>query len=75
MLPPRFAPMLFGLILSGLMSLLITGIATWRSQGFGDASLGAWGSAWLTAWPVAFPCVLLLAPITRRLVGWLVRAA
>lgn len=75
MLPPRFAPMLFGLILSGLMSLLITGIATWRSLGFAATSLGAWGSAWLTAWPIAFPCVLLLAPITRRLVGRLVRAA
>lgn len=61
MLPPRFAPMLFGLILSGLMSLLITGIATWRSQGLADASLSAWGSAWLTARPIAFPCVLLLA--------------
>ncbi|HLO95285.1 MAG TPA: DUF2798 domain-containing protein [Burkholderiaceae bacterium] len=33
--------------------------------------LRAWRSAWLHAWPVACPAVLLMAPLTRRLVAWL----
>ena len=31
MLPHKFAPMLFGLLLSGMMSLLVSGVATWRA--------------------------------------------
>lgn len=32
-MPARFAPVLFGFILSGLMSLLVSGIATFRNAG------------------------------------------
>ncbi len=75
MIPARFAPVLFALILSGLMSALVAGIASW-SASMADIQdpwpwLLAWRSAWLHAWPVAFPAVLLMAPLTRRLVAWL----
>lgn len=33
MLPKRFVPLLFSLILSGLMSLLVSGISTYRAAG------------------------------------------
>lgn len=72
MFPQRFAPLLFGLILSGLMSLLVSGISTWRAVGFGPGFGGLWLGAWLTAWLVAFPTVLGVAPLTRRLVALLV---
>ena len=74
MIPPRFAPILFGLILSGLMSLLVSGIATWRAVGLPADFMALWLNAWLSAWAVAFPAVLVVAPITRRLVGVLVKA-
>lgn len=73
MFPQKFAPALFGLILSGLMSLLVSGISTWRAAGFGDHFVGVWLGAWLTAWLIAFPVVLVVAPLTRRLVTLLVR--
>lgn len=73
MFPQRFAPLLFGLILSGLMSLLVSGIATWRAVGFGESYVSLWLGAWLTAWMVAFPTVLVVAPLTRKLVGLLIR--
>ena len=73
-MPARFAPVLFGLILSALMSFLVSGIATLRNAGLEDSFLGAWISAWLPAWLVAFPVVLVAAPIVRRLVGVLVKA-
>ena len=72
MIPQKFAPALFGLILSGLMSLLVAGISTYRAVGLGEDFFGLWASAWLTAWLIAFPVVLVVAPLTRRLVGWLV---
>ena len=72
MFPKKFAPALFGLILSGLMSLLVAGISTYRVVGLGDGFAGVWVSAWLTAWLVAFPVVLVVAPLARRAVALLV---
>ncbi len=72
MLPKKYAPALFGLILSGLMSLLVSGISTYRAVGFSDSYAGLWASAWLTAWLVAFPVVLGVAPLARRTVALLV---
>lgn len=72
MLPKKFAPALFGLILSGLMSLLVSGISTYRVVGFGEGYAGLWTSAWLTAWLVAFPVVLVVAPLARQTVALLV---
>jgi len=72
MLPKSCAPALFGLILSGLMSLLVSGISTYRAVGFSDSYAAVWTSAWLTAWLVAFPVVLVVAPLARRTVAMLV---
>jgi hypothetical protein len=74
MIPSRFAPVLFGFILSGLMSCLVSGIALLRTRGLIDGFTETWLYAWLTAWAVAFPTVLVVAPITRRIVNGLVRA-
>lgn len=72
MFPKKFAPALFGLILSGLMSLLVSGIATYRAAGIAPDFIGIWATSWVTAWLVAFPVVLVVAPLTRRVVGALV---
>lgn len=71
---PRFAPMMFGFVLSALMSFVVSGVATFRNAGFGDGFFGLWVSAWLPSWLIAFPVVLLVAPVARRLVGMLVKA-
>lgn len=68
-LPRHLAPTLFGLILSGLMSLLVSGIATVRSVGVVQGLPSVWFGAWLSSWLVAFPMVLIMAPLTRRLVA------
>jgi Protein of unknown function (DUF2798) len=75
MLPARFAPALFGLILSGLMSLLVSAISTVRAASPGANLLPLWIGAWLTAWVIAFPVVLVVAPLTRRIVQRLVAPA
>ena len=73
-MPARFAPALFGFILSGLMSFAVSGIAMLRNAGPVDGFFGLWVNAWLPSWALAFPVVLVVAPITRRLVGMLVKA-
>jgi hypothetical protein len=73
MIPARLAPILFGLILSGIMSLIVSGTAMLRTTGFVDGFFGLWMAGWLPSWLVAFPVVLVIAPFTRRVVGKLVR--
>jgi hypothetical protein len=73
MIPARFAPVLFGLILSGLMSCVVSGIATWRAVGAQPGFIGDWAGSWMVSWAIAFPTVLIVAPITRRIVGALTR--
>lgn len=70
---PRFAPILFGFLLSGLMSLVVSGIATVRALGLVDGFSGLWMSSWMSSWLVAFPTVLMVAPLVRRMVARLVR--
>lgn len=72
MIPAKYAPILFGLILSGLMSFLVSGISTLRAVGLAPHFLHLWLGAWLTAWAFAFPIVLVVAPVTRKLVARLV---
>ena len=69
MIPKKYGPLLFSLILSGMMSLLVSGIATVRATGFTDGLLLLWISAWLTAWVIAFPAVMLVAPFTQKIVA------
>ena len=69
MIPPRLAPVVFGLILSGLMSLLVSGVSTYRALGMVDGFFGIWMGNWSFSWAVAFPTVLIVAPFARRVVA------
>jgi hypothetical protein len=73
MISARFAPILFGLLLSGMMSCVVSGIATWRALGAHPGFIGDWVGSWLVSWAIAFPTVLIVAPLTRRIVGALTR--
>ena len=74
MIPARFAPVLFGLILSGLMSLIVSGLSTFRALGLVEGFAGLWLGNWAISWAIAFPTVLVVAPLTRRIVATLTRA-
>lgn len=73
MIPAKFAPTLFAFLLSGTMSLLVSGIATVRNAGTLDGVAGSWMAAWLPSWLIAFPVVLVVAPAVRRVVNALVK--
>ncbi len=72
-IPRRFEHIVFGLLLSGLMSFLVSGLSTVIARGV-DASLpSVWLAAWLPSWMLAFPAVLVVAPYERRILRHIVR--
>ncbi|PCD77975.1 DUF2798 domain-containing protein [Pseudothioclava arenosa] len=75
MIPARYSHFLFSLILSGLMSFLVSGIATFRATGLVENFPQLWIGAWLPSWLLAYPAVLIVAPFARRLTQRLTVAA
>lgn len=73
MIPARFAPIAFGFFLSMIMSAIISGVSTVSALGFSPELPAAWVKAWLSSWVIAFPTVLVVAPIARRIVGRLTK--
>ena len=71
MIPARYGPLLFSLILSGAMSLLVSGISTFRTAPAQADFWRLWAGAWLTGWLFAFPAVMLAAPLARKVVALL----
>jgi len=73
MRPRRLEPVVFGMLLSGMMSFLVSGISTLLARDLDADFLGVWIRAWLAAWAFAFPVVLVVAPFARtaarRLLG------
>lgn len=73
---PRYAPIRFGLLLSGIMSFIVSGVATLRALGPSWEMLATWlPTAWLGSSAVAFPSVPVCAPLVRRIVARLTRQA
>lgn len=70
--PARWGQFLFSLILSGMMSFIVSGVATLRAVGLDPLVLFKWLTAWPLAWVTAFPALFLLAPFVRKLVARLV---
>ncbi|MBW4706881.1 DUF2798 domain-containing protein [Roseobacter sp. YSTF-M11] len=73
MIPARYAYFVFGFVLSGLMSMMVSGIATYRTVGMIDGFVTLWLGNWLPSWMVAYPTLLVVSPIARRLVAKLTR--
>jgi len=54
------------------MSCIVAGVATVRIVGFTEGVASAWMTNWVASWLVAFPVVLVVAPVARRIVDSLV---
>ncbi|MCC7113624.1 MAG: DUF2798 domain-containing protein, partial [Burkholderiales bacterium] len=71
-IPVRYAPVVFGALLSIIMVALVSAFVIAITQGTHAGFAAQWLRACLTTWPVAFPTVTLLAPWVRRVVGRMV---
>ena len=68
MIPPRLAPVVIALFVSGGMSFLVSGVATWRALGMIPGFSGIWLASWIVAWAVAFPALVVFRPIVTKVV-------
>ncbi len=74
-LPARAAAILTPLILSVMMTFVVSAISTVHSVGLVPDVHRLWLSAWAMSWLVAFPTLLLILPVVRRIVALLVEPA
>ena len=74
-IPSRFAPILFGAILSAIMVALVSAFVLAINQGFQEEFVSQWARSCATTWPVAFIAVTLIAPWVRRVVAGMTRVA
>jgi hypothetical protein len=56
------------------MSFIVSGVAMLRTLGLHEGFIASWIAAWLPSYAVAFPAVLVVAPMARRLMATIVRA-
>lgn len=68
-IPARFAPILFGALLSVIMVAIVSAFVLAISQGIQPGFASQWLKSCLTTWPVAFVAVTLVAPWVRSVVG------
>lgn len=73
MFPPKMERYLFGFFVSGMMSFLVSGVATFKALGPAEGFLGLWLEAWVFAWAVAFPTIIVVGPFAMRLVKKLIK--
>ncbi|MCA0421124.1 MAG: DUF2798 domain-containing protein [Proteobacteria bacterium] len=71
-LPARYAGVVMPFFLSILMTFVVSGISTLKALGPTAEFFRTWPGAWALSWLVAFPTLLLVLPVVRRLVALVV---
>lgn len=66
-LPVRVFQPVFGLFMATFMSFLMSGAITALNIGFPADFLGRWMHSWGLAFVLAYPAILIVGPIARRL--------
>ena len=71
-LPARYAAVVMPLVLSVLMTFVVSAISILRSLGPTPAFVATWPAAWAISWLVAFPTLLAVLPLVRKIVAFAV---
>lgn len=73
MIHSKYQSVVFAFFMALLMSCLMSLVITIHNIGLVPDIVWLWLDAWAFAFMVAFPAVLLVAPVVRKLVSVLVR--
>ncbi len=73
-LSSRYGSLVMPLLLSVIMTCIVSLVSTLRSVGLTADLLGIWLSAWALSWLVAFPTLLVVLPLVRRLTAAIVES-
>lgn len=72
-IPNRYASIVLPFFLSIIMTFIVSCISTLRSMGFEHFLIQTWISAWGISWLIAFPVLLLVLPIVRKITMFIVQ--
>lgn len=67
MISVKYLHQVQALLLSGFMSLVMSGAITFINIGAISGFIGIWLHAWIVAYAIAFPTILLVFPFARKL--------
>jgi hypothetical protein len=73
-LPARYAAIVMPFVLSVLMTFVVSAISTLKVLGPTAAFVSTWPAAWALSWLVAFPTLLAVLPLVRRIVAFVVES-
>lgn len=73
MIPRKYQHLVFAFFMAGLMSCLMSLVISIFNVGLVDNILQIWLHAWGFAFVVAFPAVLVVAPLVRKLVSLVIK--
>ena len=67
-IPKKYSALLFAFLMSLLMASLMSGVLTLVFTGLSTQFFAHWGNGFVHAWPIAFPSILVIAPLVRKMV-------
>ena len=74
MIPSRYSPYVFSFFMSLLMSGVMSFCITALNLGWVTDLLWLWLKAWSAAFVIAFPTIVLVTPLVRKLVSLVISA-
>lgn len=72
-IPKKYEHVAFAFLLSAIQTLVITGISLALTVGISSQLPALWAKTYFSAWMIAFPGVLVVAPVVRRILGRIVK--
>ncbi len=72
-LPQKYYNVTFSFLMAFIMSALMSFVVTSYNLGFSDDLLIRWLKAWRFAFIVAFPILLVVAPVVRKFTAQLIQ--
>ena len=73
MIPKRYEFLLFALLMSSFMTFIMSGVVSYINMGLVDNFLKIWSVAYVNAFIVAFPSVMVVVPMVRKLVTKIIK--
>jgi len=74
-IPNRYTSIVLPFLLSIIMTFVVSMVSTLRSLGLEEFSIYVWMPAWTISWLIAFPTLLLVLPVVRKITAILVQPA
>jgi hypothetical protein len=73
LIPKKYELIVFAVFMSGFMSLLMSGVVSYINMGLVSNFTTIWFEAFVKSYSIAFPTVLVVVPVVRKIVSRLVR--